>query len=118
MNEVASIMIEVGFSAKLWRSVECLAVIWAESGGDAYSININDYDPNLASYLSIDVGLCQWNSFWQKSISIQDALDPTKALKLMCDKTAAWTVNKTLWNAYNNGSYQKFLHDARASFEL
>lgn len=90
-----------------WRIVVLGSVIWAESAGNAYAVNINDKDPNSPAYLSMDLGLCQINTYWQ-GIEPSVALDPVKAVQWMVDKTGGGWVNLGLWSTYNSGAYLPF----------
>lgn len=116
MREVHDLMVEAGFSPHLWRCVTALSVIWAESGGNAWAVNIVD-NPDSPAHLSLDLGLVQWNSY-HNPMPTPLAFDPLYSLQRMWTVTKDWTVSKNLWIAYNNGAYMKYLGYARKEFGL
>jgi hypothetical protein len=113
MEDVTDKAVVAGFRADLIPLI--VAMVWAESGGDAYATNVNDSDPTSASYLSMDIGLVQWNTYWNidkpdltARLTIPDMLDPDKALQKMAEVTAGGTKNLRLWNVYVNEKWQPF----------
>lgn len=94
-HEIARMVLDAGFTGL--AAPVMVAVCLAESGGDAYAINVVDRDPAAVTYLSLDVGICQINSFWhQQSISIAEMLDPAKAIRWA--KELAWDDAKGRWD--------------------
>lgn len=117
MSEVVGHLRNAGVTG--WRLVTLGSIIWAESRGDAYAININDQDPTSEAYLSLDLGLCQINTYWQ-GVTSMISLDPAKATQWMANKTGLG-LNLTalnLWNAYKSGAYTRWLHDMRIAAGL
>ena len=114
MDEAAQLCLQANFAG--WRCVEVVATIWAESRGNAYAINIVDHDPDAEAYLSLDVGLCQFNTYWHPGIPLSTSLDPPAALQVMYVLTAGGQPGPLkMWNAYKSGAYKQFLHDARVA---
>lgn len=101
-----------------WQAVTAIAVAWAESGGNAYAINLNDSDPTARSYLSLDKGLWQTNSYWHPEVSDRAAFDP--ALQLPFVLNIARKVGPygyvyyvwTAWATFNAGAHHKFITPA------
>lgn len=83
------------------------ATINGESGFKLTARNDNKNKKGVVT--STDWGLCQWNSRYHGSeITPDEAVhNPEKAVRLMC---AYWKRGqRSLWCAYANGSYKKFL---------
>lgn len=98
-----------------WPAVTAVAVAWAESGGNAYAVNINDYDPNLPSYLSLDLGAWQTNTHWHPEITVAEALDPSaQAFHVVrIARRSPWMFVWTAWNTYNAGKHTQYMGSAR-----
>jgi hypothetical protein len=85
------------------------ATIGAESGWLTHPRPNQNKDPKTGKIWSTDFGICQWNDVHHgKEITPDEAEnDPEKAVRLMC---AYWRRGqRSLWCAYSNGSYKKFL---------
>lgn len=118
MGEVAAICLAAGLPA--WPAVTAVAVGWAESGGNAYAIGINDQSIGGA-HLSLDLGLWQTNTFWHPEIAIAEALDPA-AQVVHVERIArrpsqsGWvTYGWSAWNTYKVGAHLRFLSAARVA---
>ena len=59
LNLILETALNVGISTNLDVYKNGLAVLKAESGLDSYAFNVNANG-------SVDIGLCQWNSYWAK----------------------------------------------------
>ena len=79
MEAVARICLDAGLSP--WQSVTAVAVAWAESGGNAYAVGINDGNPDNVAYLSADLGMWQTNTYWHPDIAASEAFDPVKQIE-------------------------------------
>lgn len=108
MDEIAVLVRDAGFTGD--NAVIAIAVIWAESGGNAWAVNINSTPGK--TYGSIDLGLVQWNSYWWPYITPAKAMDPVFAVKKFFEVTKG--TNFLYWNAYVNKSYLRFMDYARA----
>lgn len=99
-----------------WPAVTAVAIAWAESGGNAYAVNVNDHDPTLASFLSLDLGAWQTNTHWHPEISTRDALDPARQA-VHVDRIArvpmSWRYTWDAWNSYMMGKHVVYLPAAR-----
>lgn len=113
IDEVARLVLGAGF--KGWRVAVIVAIVWAESGGDVYAIGINDHDPLSVSYLSLDRGLCQWNSYWQPHMTNPKCFTPEVTLAEMCKMTVGGFQSLALWNAFKSGAYLKHLPAANVA---
>lgn len=123
MEEVAGLIQAAGVTGD--DAVTVLAVIWGESGGDAFAINgpITKDDPDNPGHLSLDRGLVQWNSGWWP-VKDKDAFDPEVAVQLMVNhikqpgkSVAEWLLT---WNAFKNLSFVRHVpaaYDAFASLD-
>ncbi len=63
MEEAGRHLIDAGFTG--WRVPTFIAIGWAESGGNAWAVNlvVKD-DPLVVSHLSMDLGWLQLNNYW------------------------------------------------------
>lgn len=119
MQDVARICLNAGLTP--WQSVTAVAVAWAESGGNAYAVGINDTRLDDVAFLSADLGLWQTNTYWHPDITAQEAFDPVKQLehvKRIAGKVGRWgfvSYDWTPWNAFNAGAHTKFLSAAAAA---
>ena len=110
MSEVAQLCHTAGFrDANLLTSI---AVIWAESRGNAWAININGSNPLSRAYGSIDIGLCQWNTYWWSIHKANDLMKPEYSVNLMFRVTKGQ--NFQYWNAWLYGHHKQFLPYAEA----
>ena len=109
-----------------WQVVTAVAVSRAESGHNAYAINVVDAatradgSPNPA-YRSLDIGLMQFNTFYHPAHKIADLLDPAYSMRAAralwlwrfnattgtyAEKvTAAWSQ----WVVYQTGAHEPYL---------
>jgi len=100
-----------------WRGVNIVAVIKAESGGYEWARpmvlkpNPSDFD-----HLSVDRGICQFNSYWWHHVDDHTAFTPELAIAEMCKAVAlpdSWSINLGPWNAYTSGAYKVYISGAR-----
>lgn len=101
-----------------WPAVTAVAIAFAESGGNAYAVNINDYDPTLPSFLSLDLGAWQTNTHWHPEITTSEALNPEAQafhVKRIASPGGAWQYRWTAWNTFNAGAHTRFVGMARQS---
>lgn len=100
-----------------WPAVTAVAIALAESGGNAYAVNVNDYDPTLPSYLSLDLGAWQTNTHWHPEILISDALNPeAQAVHVKrIAKGVGWQYNWTAWNTFRTGAHVRWMPLARVA---
>jgi hypothetical protein len=110
MEDVARMVVKAGFRQE--RAVTALAVVWAESGGNQVAVNINTSNPDSKAYLSMDLGICQWNTYWHPRFRIPRHFDPLSSLKYMFYKSDRGR-NFSLWMAYTSGAHEKFIPFAR-----
>lgn len=116
MEAVARICLDAELTA--WQAVTAVAVAWAESGGNAYAVGINDARPDNVAYLSVDLGMWQTNSYWHPDIAPPEAFDPVRQIehvKRISRKVGRWgfvSYDWSLWNAYKAGMHTKFLSAA------
>lgn len=115
MADLGRALLDAG--APAWPAVTGVAVAWAESGGNAYAVGINDYDPTLASYLSLDLGAWQTNTHWHPEISTAEALDPARQAVhvVRLARRSQWLYVWSAWNTYNAGLHVKWLPAARVA---
>jgi hypothetical protein len=109
MHEVRDFCKAAGFSGD--NLAIAIAVIWAESGGNAWAVNINS-TPGKPTDGSIDLGICQWNSYWWPLITPAKAMDPQFAIKKFYEVSKG--TNFSYWNAFVSGAHKKFLSYAQA----
>ena len=82
---------------------ELIATIWAESGFDPKAINKNRDG-------SLDIGLCQFNSYWyifKGLITREDALNPETAVRVMARRWKKGYARD--WYGYRDGKYLAFM---------
>lgn len=111
MDEVAAICLAAGLTS--WPSVTAVSIAWAESGGNAYAVNINDASPP-----SIDLGMWQTNSRWHPEVTPEMALTPElQIVEVMriAKRVGSWGYiyyNWSAWMSYVNGYHKKFTQQA------
>lgn len=114
-DEVAELLIEEG--AEGWTVVTMGGIVVAESGRNAYAVNVN-HSPDKPSHRSIDVGLFQINSFFNPRHKIRDLFDPRYntrvALRVLADAGGPPSGYRR-WNAYQAGLHVPHLAEARAA---
>lgn len=123
-NDVAKVAVAAGW--KGWQVVTATAIAKAESGHNAYAINVVGNELRVdgtsnPAYRSLDVGLWQVNTYWWPSATVKDLLDPTKnagqafaiwngmygktAGTYSAKVTAAWDQ----WAVYAAGLHEQYL---------
>jgi Lysozyme like domain len=113
MQTLAPMVRTAGFDGE--PAAEALAISWAESGGNVWAIALNT-TPGLKSTMSLDLGLCQYNTYWNPHMTTAQAFDPQWSLNRMHDLHAHYGYR--LWTVYNNGRYLTHLNKARTALEL
>jgi Lysozyme like domain len=112
-DDVARLLVAEGATG--WTVVTMGAICAAESGRDAYAVNVN-HAPGQAWHRSLDVGMFQVNTFFNSTQKISELLDPewntTIALKILADAGGP-PVGYMRWNAYRNGMYRPYLPECR-----
>ena len=104
MMEIAEYIKNAGFTGE--NAGIAIAVIWAESGGNAWAVNINSA-PSKPTDGSLDLGLCQWNTYWFSNVKPHQAFDPQYSCNLMF--LASKGSNFMYWNAFVNKYHVKYL---------
>ncbi len=114
-DEIAQLLIATGGTG--WTVVTMGAIAAAESGRNAYAVNVN-HSPEKPSHRSIDVGLFQINTFFNPRHAIKDLLDPRYntrvALAVLADAGGPPTGYRR-WNVYKAGLHTAHLPEARAA---
>jgi hypothetical protein len=103
-----------------WSAINAVAVALAESGGNAHALPVV-VNPTSPAHLSVDVGLWQINTYWQrrKFTEIAELLDPATNCRLAVDLaltgTAAelWRPEWKWWTAYTAGAHRRHIPAAR-----
>jgi hypothetical protein len=109
IEEVATIVL---ISECLWP-VEVVATIMAESGGYEWvrPIVVKQPDQDQRAHLSVDRGICQFNSYWWSHVPDRTAYDPYMAIPVMCAAANAGQLG--YWSAYGTANYESWLPMAR-----
>lgn len=113
-DEIAAIVWATGQTD--WNAINCVAVILAESAGYSWARPVVSHNPASPAYLSVDRGICQFNSYWFSHIPDRVAYDPLLAIPAMVEFAGAegrWSLDFSLWSAYANESYIRHLGTAR-----
>lgn len=110
MQEIAQKVVNAGF--KNWYVVTVTSMLWVESRGNVWAIGLNAQDPSSAAYLSLDLGLVQWNTYYNPDMTTQQAFDPDWALARMYAKTSGGVRYLDLWSSHKSGAYKTYAHDA------
>lgn len=110
MRGIAQKVVAAGF--KGWYVVTIVAMLWVESRGNVWAIGLNASDPSSPAYLSLDLGLVQWNTFYNPDMTTQQAFDPDWALARMYTKTNGGVRALDLWSSHKSGAYRTYAHDA------
>lgn len=103
-------MVDAGF--KGWYVVTVTAMLWVESRGNVWAIGLNASDPQSLAYLSLDLGLVQWNTYFNPDMTTQQAFDPDWSLVKMHAKTSGGVRYLDLWASHKSGAYKTYAHDA------
>jgi hypothetical protein len=114
-HEVAELLVKAGGNG--WTVVTMGAIAAAESGRNAYAVNVND-SPDKPSHRSLDLGLFQINTFFNPQHAIKDLLDPelNTRVALQILKDAGGPPNGyNRWNAFKAGLHKPHLPEARAA---
>lgn len=117
--EIAGIIDRSGY--RDWNAIRCLATILAETDGYEWSrpMVVKD-DPDAKAHLSVDRGICAFNSYWFSRLSDRIVYDPELAIPAMIEvgedrADPEWKLNFDLWNV-NRGDpppSKKFLPQSR-----
>ena len=109
-----------GREALGWRHVEVGATIYAESGGYEWRRPMV-VDPDAPHHLSVDRGICAFNSYWWSHLADRECFDWTSAvghMLLFCHKqgmartfgSSPWDWSPILdfyWNAHGTKLYDE-----------
>ena len=114
-DEVAELLIQAG--GRGWTVVTMGGIVAAESGRNAYAINVN-HSPDKPSHRSIDVGLYQINSFFNPQHAIEQLLDPVYNTRVALQVLAGAggpPKGYRRWNAFRAGLHVPHLAESRAA---
>lgn len=109
-----------------WRGITIVSVIMAESGGFEWirPMVLKD-DPGHPAHLSIDRGICQFNSYWWAATAPDKvAFTAPLAIALMCDTVASdnsWGLDRSKldwWTGYKSMAHLKFVGEARKGMNV
>lgn len=98
-----------------WNAVNAVAVALAESGGFEHAVNLVDHDPAAVTYLSLDVGLFQVNTYWH-DLPLAASLTPERQVKYvlqLAKRRDGWGYDWSLWTTWKTGAAKRFLGEAR-----
>lgn len=118
-DEIALIVWNTGHQD--WNAINCVAVILAESGGYSWARPVVAHDPLSPAYLSVDRGICQFNSYWFSHVPDRVAYDPQLAIPAMVEfatEEGRWSLDFSLWTAYANRAFTRHLGTARRAINL
>lgn len=110
MQEIAQLVVNAGFVG--WYVVTITSMLWVESRGNVWAVNLNSSNLDSPAYLSLDLGLVQWNTYFNPDMTTQQAFDPVWSLARMFVKTNQGTRNLDLWASHKSGAYRTYAHDA------
>lgn len=109
MQEVAQLVKAAGFSGE--NGVTAIAVIWAESGGNAWAVHVNN-SPGKLTDGSLDLGLAQFNTYWLPLQRVGNLMTPEYSVNLMFSLSKG--INFGFWSAFVHGYHLKYMDYARA----
>jgi hypothetical protein len=130
-DDIARLLVAEGATG--WTVVTMGAICAAESGRDAYAVNVNHApgsppyrDPKTGKWVdgkpaepwhrSLDVGLFQVNTFFNPVQKIAELLDPryntALALAILHDAGGPPT-GYMRWKAYEKGTYRPYMPECR-----
>jgi len=114
-KEIAGLVLSTPGFKEDWHSITCVAIALGESGGYEHAINLVDHTPENRSYLSLDLGMWQVNTYWHPDLSIADSLDPEKQIIYVeeISKLPTWDRRWHLWRATESDQFQGHLGTAR-----
>lgn len=110
MQEVTNLVVEAGF--RYWYVVTVTSMLWVESRGNVWAVGLNATNPSSPAYLSLDLGLCQWNTYYHPEITPGQAFSPLWSLAKMYNLTSGGVKNLGLWASYTSGAYRTYASDA------
>lgn len=111
MQEVGALLLSAGFIGE--NAVTALAVLWAESGGNAWAVNVNSA-PGKPTDGSLDLGIAQFNTYWWPWQRANDLMKIEHSIPLFYRASKNGTYFG-YWNAYVNKYHLKFMDYARAA---
>ena len=117
-TEAATYLLNAGFMG--YRIPTMFAIGMAESRLDAHVDHLNDHDPTSRSYLSLDLGWLQINTYWwidhNPFVRVQDMFDPQKCANMdwalfVASGGSQWNPapGYKAWNTYRNNLHLPFL---------
>lgn len=106
--EIANVVFDADPRLQEWQGINCIAVALGESGGYEAAIHLNDSNPTAASYLSLDLGMWQINTFYYPQFSAKTLFTPALQLKLAVVPIAQppagkWAFNWNPWLTWSKG---------------
>jgi len=112
-DDVARLLVAEGATG--WTVVTMGAICAAESGRDAYAVNVN-HAPGQPWHRSLDVGLFQINTYWNPIQKIVELLDPryntALALAILYDAGGPPT-GYMRWKAFTSGTFRPYMPECR-----
>lgn len=119
MEEIAEFLRDDGRLWGYWGSINFLATMWGESGGNAFAMPVV-VNPDSKAHLSIDVGICQINSYWQshRYDRLEELLDARTNVTVALDiafsnDEPAWRPTLIWWNIYKKAMHKVHVGQAR-----
>lgn len=134
-DQVADIIADVDNDPNLgWRHIHFIATMWAESRFYAWSRPLVWKEkvkgqPRDKAHLSIDRGICAFNSYWWNHVTDREAYDPESAIKIAITWLEAESIKGTAgskpwdwkplldwqWHGYGTKDYQDAITESRAA---
>lgn len=111
MQEVGVLLLSAGFTGE--NAVTALAVIWAESGGNGWAVNVNSL-PGRPADGSLDLGICQFNTYWWPAQKANDLMKAEYSIPLFY-RASKYGTYFGYWAAFVYGYHLKFMDFARAA---
>ena len=112
-DDVARLLVAEGATG--WTVVTMGAICAAESGRDAYAVNVN-HAPGQAWHRSLDVGLFQVNTFFWPRWELDELLDPQINTNVALGILAVGGNPPTgyrAWKAWTNGTFRPYMPECR-----
>jgi hypothetical protein len=113
-TEAAQLFVDAGFRS--WQVVRMGQIAMAESGLDGYAVNVV-HRPGSPAHRSLDVGLCQINTWWNGVTDLRgvtDLLDPfwnahtAYTIFTLRDGLRNPVLGYQAWTTYTSGAFQRW----------
>lgn len=129
VDQVVALCLNVNGDRK--RVSTAAAIIMAESGGNTVARCYNhrnsagvvycgargpNPDGSGGGVISIDRGLCQFNSVWHAELTDAQCDDPKTAVSAMFHVSAGFVWFKE-WATFNSGDYARFLPETQSAYD-